>query len=61
MCDKCNWESALALADEMLDDPEERYSFADDTISDIRDWIEENEHVTENQEQALQNIYGSNN
>lgn len=61
MCEKCNWESMLDLADEMLDDEEERYLFAEDTIFNIRQWIDDNSHVTEPQEQALKNIYGSNN
>ena len=61
MCEKCNWESILDLADEMLDDEEERYLFAEDTIFNIRQWIDNNSHVTESQEQALKNIYGSNN
>ena len=61
MCQKCNWESSLALADEMLEDEDERYLFAEDTIFGIRNWIDEKEHVTESQAQTLLNIYGSNN
>ena len=61
MCEKCNWEFMLALADEMLDDEEERYLFAEDTIFGIRNWIDDESHVTESQEQALNNIYRSNN
>jgi len=58
MCDKCNWESYLDLADEILDD--ESLNFAEDTVMNIQAWIDDNSHVTENQVQALNNIYGSN-
>lgn len=59
MCSRCNWESSLCLAEEILNDDD--YEYAHDTVEGIHDWIEENEHVTEKQEEAIQNIYGSNN
>ncbi len=58
MCDSCNYEENLKLINEMLDDGYE-YEFAEDTLSGIREWIEENKHVTEKQEQAILNIYNS--
>jgi len=58
MCNKCNWESYLDLADEILDD--ESLNFAEDTVMGIQANIDNNSHVTENQVQALNNIYGSN-
>ena len=47
MCANCDWENAAEQANEMLDDDSLR--FASDTIESIRDWIEENEHVTDAQ------------
>lgn len=58
MCGKCNWESYLDLCDEILAD--ETLNFAEDTVMSIQSWIDDNSHVTENQIQALNNIYGSN-
>lgn len=54
MCDGCEWENRLDQANEMLDDVS--LEFAYDTIEGIRDWIEENEHATEQQCDALDNI-----
>jgi hypothetical protein len=57
MCDECGWEEALELAEEMMAD--EKYEFAADTVVGIYEWIEDNHHVTERQQEALDNIYGS--
>jgi len=57
MCNDCEWLDYIDLADDMLLD--EEYDFASDTIEGIKDWIKENEHVTDNQKNALQNIYKS--
>lgn len=54
MCAECEWENRLEQAEEMLDD--DSLQFAYDTILGIKEWIEENEHVTENQCDALDNI-----
>jgi len=68
MCDTCAWESALEQieqAKEALDDLRSSRSgdrvqdYADsveERIDDFAAWIEENEHVTARQEEALQNI-----
>jgi len=68
MCDACAWESSLeqiGQAKESLDDLRSSRSsdrvldYADsveERIDDFAAWIEENEHVTARQEEALQNI-----
>lgn len=57
MCDNCNWESHAETAEEMMWD--EEFDFARDTVEGIYNWVVENEHITEAQIQALENIYGS--
>lgn len=57
MCNLCDWEVALDLADDLSVDPD--CEFAIDTIEGIREWIEENEHVTSKQLEALENIQAS--
>lgn len=57
MCDSCGWEEELERANNLLADKD--YEFASDTLSGIADWIEENEHVTDNQASALSNIENS--
>ena len=57
MCNSCGWEAHLVEIEEMLED--ENYEFASDTLEGIRDWIEENNHITENQQMAIENISNS--
>lgn len=57
MCRYCNWEEAKEKCEEMLADLD--FAFADDTITGILEWIEENEHITEKQEEAIENIANS--
>ena len=54
MCTKCDWESVLADCNALLSDPD--FEFAEDTVEGIKDWIEENHHVTERQADAISNI-----
>lgn len=54
MCDECGYEEALDKLDDMLLD--EDYSFADSTLSGIKEWVQEHEHVTEKQWEAITNI-----
>ena len=63
MCTHCNHATWLHTIDEMLRDaadiPERGEDFAagvTDTLEDMRAWIEENEHVTEKQQQAIENM-----
>lgn len=46
----------LAIIDEMLEDPECHYSYAEDTICGIQHYIEEYETITDKQVQAIDNI-----
>lgn len=57
MCDRCDWEIYLDDIEEMLGD--EDYEFAEDTLQGIYEWVEENEHITEKQKDAIDNIRGS--
>lgn len=63
MCDSCDWQQAIKDIDEILetlpDLPERAFDFASgvsDTLESIRAWILENEHVTEPQADAIENI-----
>lgn len=57
MCDTCNWNLYVDTIDTLLDDGE--YDFASDTLYGIRDFAEENEHITEGQKKAVENIHNS--
>ena len=54
MCKSCGWEDLIEQIDELLEDDD--YEFALDTLEGIRAWVAENEHCTENQQQAIENI-----
>jgi len=54
MCDTCDYEAALEEIDEMLDD--ERFEFAEDTLTGIKDWVKHKEHITPKQWEAVNNI-----
>lgn len=54
MCEECEWEELADEICEMLDDPE--YEFALGTLEGIRNWIVKNEHCTEGQKEAVENI-----
>jgi len=54
MCKYCDWEDMLATIEEMMDDDD--FDFAYDTLSGIKDWVEENHHITERQTEAVNNI-----
>jgi hypothetical protein len=55
MCDKCDWQKAMDLADHMLYNP--AWDWATDFLEDVLDWIQSKEHVTPKQFNALKNIY----
>lgn len=57
MCQNCNWESVAEGIEEMVEDDD--FEFALKTLEGIQDWIIENQHVTENQEEAVSNIRAS--
>jgi|GEM_PF-1666211 len=50
----CGWHELSDEIQDMLDD--DRYEFANDTLIGISDWINENEHCTEAQKQAVKNV-----
>ena len=63
MCDSCVWKECLERIAEVQTDLELLPDRAEDfvascleTLESIASWIEENEHVTPGQEQAVENI-----
>ena len=65
MCNDCDWENALEQANDLIeragDLPERASDFAEsvqETLEGIASWIAENEHVTDAQQTALDNIEG---
>ena len=57
MCDSCAWSDKLVELEEMLDDSQ--FRFAGDTLEGIREWVEEHEHITDKQADAIENIQRS--
>lgn len=63
MCESCKWREALEVADAILlllpELPEKAEEFVESVegkVESIRGWVEDNEHVTEKQESALDNM-----
>lgn len=54
MCRKCSWVDWLKEIEDMEASGE--YDWAEETLKGIKDWVEENEHITEKQIQAINNI-----
>lgn len=57
VCDFCNWERALELAEEMIDNPD--YDWVDFDLHDLAETIRDEEHCTPRQLRAIENIYDS--
>ncbi len=57
MCDDCKWESLIVRIDEILED--ENFEFAQETLEGIRSWVEEKEHCTDRQRDAVESIESS--
>lgn len=67
MCSSCSWQEALETADEiieMIDDisedsdrGQEFASSIDEKTRNIRAWIQEHEHTTDKQVNALENMH----
>jgi len=57
MCDKCGYQHYVDLIDEIQLD--ERYEFAENTLTGILSWVRENEHISDGQKKAVDNIYNS--
>lgn len=63
MCENCDWQEWLARIreiQELLPDlPEKAFDFASgvhDTLEGIGSWVEENEHITDAQKTAVENL-----
>lgn len=54
MCKNCEWKEVLDELNDLCEDP--NYEWANDTLAGIGEWIEENQHVTEGQIDAIANI-----
>ena len=57
MCDDCNWHELLEKTEEMQAGG--GYEFAHHTLSGINETVEANEHCTERQREAVNNIRNS--
>ena len=57
MCEECDWEDLAIQIEEMQE--ESRFDWAHDTLQGILEWVSENEHCTEGQKDAINNIEGS--
>lgn len=52
MCGECDWEEALFMADEILEE-----WTSNDFVESVRDWIEEHAHVTGRQRASLLDLH----
>lgn len=57
MCENCDYEYYDSCIEEMLDEP--ALEWALETLEGILKWIQENQHITEKQIEALNNIYST--
>jgi len=53
VCNNCDWQDALENLENMDGSD---YDFAEDTLYGIKEWIEQNKHITPGQEDAIANI-----
>ena len=54
MCQNCDWQDLIERIDEMVGSGD--YDWAEDTLTGIRDTVEEREHCSERQTEAVDNI-----
>ena len=54
MCDSCDYKELLEKIEVLLGD--EEYDWAEETLSGIHAWVEDNEHATDAQKAAVGNI-----
>jgi hypothetical protein len=55
MCQECEWEKFVEYMDNnILGDPD--FDWATDTLEGIRETVEEKEHITDRQREAVENI-----
>lgn len=55
MCQHCNWDEWFEAINEMKDLGEFEWAF--DTLDGIAEWVENNEHITDKQKEAVENIH----
>ncbi len=56
MCFDCGWKKVADVIDDMLKEPE-KYGFADEFISSVRDQARDRHHVTPKQKQGVRNVW----
>ena len=54
MCENCGWADAIDKIDDMLND--KKYTYANDFMTSVKAWVEKNEHITDKQKNALNNV-----
>jgi hypothetical protein len=52
MCEKCNWQDHLNYINEGIED-----GIDNEVFVGIRDWIEENHHITARQKEVTESIF----
>jgi len=54
MCSGCDHKDWLERIDFLLED--DAFGFAEDTLLGIQEWVNDNKHITEKQQIAIENI-----
>ena len=57
MCADCSWDELLDEIQSMMED--DHYRFAAETLEGIDEWVNHNEHCTDGQREAVENIRAS--
>jgi len=57
MCEFCDFDIYMEKMEDMLNDDD--YIFAYDTLESIYSWVDKQEHITDNQKIAIDNIQQS--
>ena len=56
MCWDCGFKKVADVIDEMLKEPE-KYGFAEEFLSSVRDQAKDRQHVTPKQKQGVRNVW----
>ena len=56
MCFDCGWKKVADVIDGMLDEPE-KYGFAEEFISSVRDQARDRQHITPGQKNGVRNVW----
>lgn len=54
MCSKCEYKKYINICEDILSDWDNDWCW--DTIEGIKNWVEDNEHITDAQKEAINNI-----